>query len=305
MHRPVLLQETIDNLISDPHGIYIDCTLGGGGHLRFLSEKLAPDARLIGLDKDADVLENTRSYLTGLNVTLIKSDFRYIKMVLQDLNIDLVDGVMMDLGVSSFQLDTAIRGFSFHEDAPLDMRMNRRQSLTAKDIVNHFDEGELIAILFQFGEEKYARSIGKAIVDYRHKKSIEGTLELAEIVKTAVPARYRREKHPARKTFQALRIAVNDELGALREALPQAVDVLKPGGRLCIISFHSLEDRIVKQFMQDKSRPCTCPPSFPICVCGQLPQLKVINRKPITASAEECGQNPRARSAKLRVAEKI
>jgi len=305
LHLPVLLQETIENLISDPHGIYVDCTLGGGGHLRYLAEKLASDARVIGFDKDADILKQTRVYLEGLNVTLIQSDFRYLKQALQDLNIELVDGIMMDLGVSSFQLDTAARGFSFHEDALLDMRMNREQLLNARDIVNSFDEGEITDILFKYGEENYARSISKAIVSYRKKKLIESTLELAEIIKGAVPAKYRREKHPARKSFQALRIAVNDELEALREVLPQAMDVLKPGGRLCVISFHSLEDRIVKQFMQEKSKTCICPPGFPICVCGQRPQLKMIKRKPITASVDECENNPRARSARLRVAARI
>ncbi len=305
MHLPVLLQETIENLISNPHGTYIDCTLGGGGHLRYLAERLAADATVIGLDKDADILEQTRIYLEELNVTLIQSDFRYLKQVLQDLEIELVDGIMMDLGVSSFQLDTAARGFSFHEDASLDMRMNREQYLTAQDIVNDFNEAEIADILFAYGEEKYARSISKAIVSYREKKSITSTLELADIIKGAVPAKYRREKHPARKSFQALRIAVNDELGALREVLPQAVDVLKPGGRLCVISFHSLEDRIVKQFIQEKSITCICPPSFPICICGQRPQLQMIKRKPIVASSEECENNPRARSAKLRVAVRI
>lgn len=305
MHRPVLLQETVDNLITDPHGIYVDCTLGGGGHLRYLMENLAADATVIGLDKDADILEQTRGFLAGLNVTLIQSDFKYLKQVLQDLEIDLVDGIMMDLGVSSFQLDTAERGFSFHEDALLDMRMNRDQYLTAHDIVNNFDENEITDILFEYGEEKYARSISKAIVNYRDKKSIETTLELADIIKGAVPAKYRREKHPARKSFQALRIAVNDELGALREVLPQAAEVLRPGGRLCVISFHSLEDRIVKQFIQEQSRTCTCPPGFPICICGQQPTLKMIKRKPIVASVEECEDNPRARSAKLRVATRI
>ena len=305
MHRPVLLQETIDNLISNPHGTYVDCTLGGGGHLRYLAEKLESDAKVIGLDKDADILQQTRKDLQGLNVTLIQSDFKYLKQVLQDLELDLVDGIMMDLGVSSFQLDTAARGFSFHEDAALDMRMNQEQYLTAQDIVNNFDEDEITDILFKYGEEKYARSISRAIVSYRGGKSIEGTLELADIIKGAVPAKYRREKHPARKSFQALRIAVNDELGALREVLPQAVDVLRPGGRLCVISFHSLEDRIVKQYMQEQAKICTCPPSFPICICGQKPPLRIIKRKPIVATAEECENNPRARSAKLRVAERI
>jgi 16S rRNA (cytosine1402-N4)-methyltransferase len=305
LHRPVLLQETIENLINNPHGTYIDCTLGGGGHLRYLAESLASDATVIGLDKDADILEQTGIYLAGLNVTLIQSDFRYLKQVLEDLEIERVDGIMMDLGVSSFQLDTAARGFSFHEDASLDMRMNRGQYLSARDIVNDFDEAEITDILFKYGEEKYARSISKAIVSYRGIKTITNTLELADIIKGAVPAKYRREKHPARKSFQALRIAVNDELEALREVLPQAVDVLKPGGRLCVISFHSLEDRIVKQFIQEKSKTCICPPSFPICICGQTAELKMIKRKPIVAGAEECEINPRARSAKLRVAAKI
>ncbi|MDD4170668.1 MAG: 16S rRNA (cytosine(1402)-N(4))-methyltransferase RsmH [Syntrophomonas sp.] len=305
MHRPVLLHETIENLVTDPHGIYVDCTLGGGGHLRYLAEKLAPDARVIGIDKDPEILRQTRLNIQAPNVTLMQSDFRYLKQVLQELNLELVNGIMMDLGVSSFQLDRAERGFSFHEDALLDMRMNREQVFTARDIVNSFEEDEITAILFKYGEETYARSISRAIVNYRQQKSIENTLELAEIIKGAVPARYRREKHPARKSFQALRIAVNEELEALQEVLPQAVAALKTGGRLCVISFHSLEDRIVKQFIQENSRTCICPPSFPICVCNHKPQLKMIKRKPIIPSAEECETNSRARSAKLRVAARI
>ncbi|MEA4925610.1 MAG: 16S rRNA (cytosine(1402)-N(4))-methyltransferase RsmH [Syntrophomonadaceae bacterium] len=305
MHQPVLLQETIDNLITDLHGVYVDCTIGGGGHLRYLLEHLAPDARVIGLDKDIDILEKTRKALPARNVTLVESDFRYVRQVLQDLEIECIDGIMMDLGVSSFQLDTAARGFSFHEDAPLDMRMNRNQALTAEYIVNNFDEDQMADILFKYGEENYARLISRAIVSYRKKRPIKNTLELADIIKEAVPARYRREKHPARKSFQALRIAVNDELGALREVLPQAVEALKPGGRLCVISFHSLEDRIVKQFMKEKSLTCTCPPSFPVCICGHKPQLRLITRKPIAASTAECEDNFRARSAKLRVAQRL
>ncbi|MFA7077177.1 MAG: 16S rRNA (cytosine(1402)-N(4))-methyltransferase RsmH [Syntrophomonas sp.] len=305
MHRPVLLHETIENLVTDPHGIYVDCTLGGGGHLRYLAEKLAPDARVIGIDKDPEILRQTRLNIQAPNVTLMQSDFRYLKQVLQELDLELVNGIMMDLGVSSFQLDRAERGFSFHEDALLDMRMNREQVFTARDIVNSFEEDEITAILFKYGEETYARSISRAIVNYRQQKSIENTLELAEIIKGAVPARYRREKHPARKSFQALRIAVNEELEALQEVLPQAVAALKTGGRLCVISFHSLEDRIVKQFIQENSRTCICPPSFPICVCNHKPQLKMIKRKPIIPSAEECETNSRARSAKLRVAARI
>lgn len=305
MHLPVLLQETIENLITDPHGIYVDCTLGGGGHLSYLADRLAPDARIIGIDKDAGILQQTRRKIKNLNVTLIHSDFRNLEQVVHDLDLEYVDGVMMDLGVSSFQLDDPERGFSFHEDAQLDMRMNRGQELNARDIINNWTESEISAILFKFGEEKFARSISKAIVQHREIKPIETTLELTEIIKAAVPARYRREKHPARKSFQALRIAVNEEMEALREALPQAVDILKPGGRLCVISFHSLEDRIVKQFIQEKALTCTCPPDFPQCICNQQPQLKIIRRKPIIPSAEECETNPRARSAKLRVAERI
>jgi len=305
LHLPVLLEETVDNLITDPHGIYVDCTLGGGGHLRYLAEHLAEDATVIGLDKDPDVLEQTRRLLSDLKAILIQADFRNLRQVLRDLEIDFVDGIMMDLGVSSFQLDRAERGFSFHQDAPLDMRMNREQFLTARDIVNNFEEDEIRNILYRYGEEAYAGSISRAIVNHRKSKPIESTLELAEIIKGAVPAKYRREKHPARKSFQALRIAVNEELDALREVLPQVIEVLKPGGRLCVISFHSLEDRIVKHFMQEKAQACICPPSFPICVCEHQAQLKMIRRKPILASAEECENNPRARSAKLRVAARI
>jgi 16S rRNA (cytosine1402-N4)-methyltransferase len=305
LHLPVLLEETVDNLITDPHGIYVDCTLGGGGHLRYLADHLAEDATIIGLDKDPDVLGQTRRLLSDLKATLIQADFRNLRQVLRDLEIDFVDGIMMDLGVSSFQLDRAERGFSFHQDAPLDMRMNREQFLTARDIVNNFAEDEIRNILYRYGEEAYAGSISRAIVNYRKSKPIESTLELADIIKGAVPAKYRREKHPARKSFQALRIAVNEELDALREVLPQVIEVLKPGGRLCVISFHSLEDRIVKHFMQEKAQTCICPPSFPICVCEHRAQLKMIQRKPILASAEECENNPRARSAKLRVAARI
>jgi 16S rRNA (cytosine1402-N4)-methyltransferase len=305
LHRPVLLPETVDNLITDPHGIYVDCTLGGGGHLRYLVEQLADDAIVIGMDKDQEILEQTRRQLSDLKVTFVQADFRNLRQVLSGLEIDLVDGIMMDLGVSSFQLDRAERGFSFHQDAPLDMRMNREQFLTAKDIVNSFAEDEIKTILFRYGEEVYAGRISRAIVNYRKSKDIESTVELAEIIKGSVPARYRREKHPARKSFQALRIAVNEELEALREVLPQAVEVLKPGGRLCVISFHSLEDRIVKHFMQEKAQTCICPPTFPVCVCEHQAQLKMIRRKPIVASAEESESNPRARSAKLRVAARV
>ena len=305
MHQPVLLQETIANLVTDRHGTYVDCTVGGGGHLSLLLHHLAPDATVIGLDKDADTLDNTRVRLAGDNLTLVKADFRQLDRVLYDLEIIQVDGIMLDLGVSSFQLDISERGFSFHEDARLDMRMNREQKLTAWDIVNGWTEAEITRIFFAYGEENHARSISKAIVKYRQQQQINTTLELAEIIREAVPARYRREKHPARKSFQALRIAVNEELEALREVLPQAVAALKVGGRLCVISFHSLEDRIVKQFLQDQSRQCTCPPDFPVCICGCRPPLKLVHRKPIIPADAEITANPRARSAKLRVAERI
>jgi len=305
LHQPVLLRETIENLVTDRHGTYVDCTVGGGGHLSLLLDHLAPDATVIGLDKDADTLNNTRVRLTVDNLTLVKADFRQLDKVLYDLEIIQVDGIMFDLGVSSFQLDISERGFSFHEDARLDMRMNREQKLTAWDIVNGWTEADITRILFEYGEENHARSISKAIVKSRQQQQINTTLELAEIIKEAVPARYRREKHPARKSFQALRIAVNEELEALREVLPQAVATLKVGGRLCVISFHSLEDRIVKQFLQDQSRQCTCPPDFPVCICGSRPPLKLVHRKPIIPTDAEIAVNPRARSAKLRVAERI
>jgi 16S rRNA (cytosine1402-N4)-methyltransferase len=267
--------------------------------------KLAPDARAIGIDKDIDILHKTCLSFANKNVEFIESDFRQLNRILEKLNIDLVDGIMMDLGVSSFQLDEAERGFSFHEDAPLDMRMDRTQFLTAKEIANSYSEAEIGEILFKYGEEAYARNIAKAIVNYRKGKEIESTLELVEIIKSAVPARYCRDKHPARTSFQALRIAVNGELEALKTVLPQAVDRLKPGGKLCVISFHSLEDRIVKQFMLDKSRDCICPADFPVCICNHRAQLKLLTRKPIVASEEECNFNPRSRSARLRVACRI
>ena len=305
MHQAVLLAETIDFLLNNLHGTYVDCTLGGGGHLRRLAEHLEKDAHIIGIDKDLDILEETRKTLNFPNVSLLHGDFRRLDDLLEGLHIDKVHGIMMDLGVSSFQLDEAGRGFSFHEDAVLDMRMDREQSLSARDLVNDYSEAELTRILFQYGEEKYARSISRAIINRRKQAPIETTMELVGIIQTSVPASYRREKHPARKTFQALRIEVNGELDALFEVLPQAVARLHPGGRLCVITFHSLEDRIVKKFMQEKARDCICPPGLPICICTHPAELEILRRKPITASAEECEANPRSRSAKLRAARKI
>ncbi|MFY9121442.1 MAG: 16S rRNA (cytosine(1402)-N(4))-methyltransferase RsmH, partial [Syntrophomonadaceae bacterium] len=232
-------------------------------------------------------------------------DFRHLDKVLANYNITTVDGVLLDLGVSSFQLDIEDRGFSFHDDARLDMRMNRHHKLSAWDVVNNYDQADLTRILYQYGEEKYASSIARRIIKARQDRSIDTTLELVELIKSAVPPKYRREKHPARKTFQALRIEVNDELGAVEAVLPQAVDLLRKGGRLCVITFHSLEDRLVKRFMQWEARQCICPPELPICTCDHQARLEIITRKPILPSAEECQSNPRARSAKLRVAGKI
>ncbi|CFX62438.1 Ribosomal RNA small subunit methyltransferase H [Syntrophomonas zehnderi OL-4] len=305
MHQAVLLPQTVDYWLTDPCGTYVDCTLGGGGHLRCLAEKLSDNAQVIALDKDQDILQKTALTLNIPRLTMIHGDFRNLQEIMDNLGIKLVDGILIDLGVSSFQLDIAERGFSFHEDAALDMRMNRQQSLSAWDIVNSYSEADLTRILYQYGEEKYARSISRAIVNYREHSPIDSTLELVSLIQSSVPASYRREKHPARKTFQALRIEVNGELDALIEVLPQTVDLLKPGGRICVISFHSLEDRIVKQFMQDRAKDCICPPGLPVCTCNHRAELKILTRKPVTASTEECEHNPRARSAKLRAASKI
>lgn len=305
MHQPVLLQETIEYLLTDPDGVYVDCTLGGGGHLTRLIELTSNKAQIIAIDRDEATLKETRQKLNLPKITFVHEDFRHLSRILNGLRIDKVHGIMLDLGVSSMQLDTAIRGFSFHEDAPLDMRMDTDQTLSARDIVNKYDEEEIRKILYTFGEEKYARSIARSIAKYRQEKEINTTLELVNIIKSSVPARYSREKHPARRSFQALRIAVNGELDALEEIMPVALDHLVTGGRLCIITFHSLEDRIVKRFMQDKARECICPPGFPVCTCGHQASIKILTRKPLLPGEDECNRNPRARSAKLRVAEKL
>lgn len=305
MHQAVLLEETIDHLMINDKGRYVDCTVGGGGHLRHLMSRLKAGALVIGLDKDSEVLERTGKTLPNDQLLLVQSDFRNLQSVLQEHGIDAVDGIMMDLGVSSFQLDEAERGFSFHEDAALDMRMNREQAFSAMDLVNTWEEESIAGILYRYGEERYSRRIARAIVEARKQRTIETTLQLVEIIRGSVPARYSRETHPARRSFQAIRIAVNGELDALMETLPQAVDVLKPGGRLCIITFHSLEDRIVKQFFQEQARECICPPGMPVCTCNHQARLKLITRKPIVSGTAELENNPRARSAKLRVAERI
>ena len=306
-HVSVLLWECIDGLNIKPDGIYVDGTLGGAGHSSQIAARLTT-GRLIGIDRDQVALTAAGERLAtfGDRVTLIHSNFCEIKQVLADLQIDGVDGILLDLGVSSPQLDDGERGFSYMADAPLDMRMNRNDALTAWHVVNQWPYEELKRILFDYGEERYAPKIAAAICNRREGKPIETTLELVEIIRSAMPAAALREKqHPAKRSFQAIRIAVNDELGSVEKVMRDAVDCLNPGGRLAIITFHSLEDRIVKNGMADAAKGCTCPPNFPVCVCGKKPKVKLISRKPIVSGEEELEMNPRARSAKLRVCEKV
>ncbi|NBD22805.1 16S rRNA (cytosine(1402)-N(4))-methyltransferase RsmH [Paenibacillus glycinis] len=308
-HITVLKEEAVDGLAIKPDGIYVDCTLGGAGHSELIASRLGPGGRLIALDQDDWALDNAKVRLAAYmdRVTLVKSNFRYLAKVLKELNLDGVDGVLFDLGVSSPQLDEGERGFSYNHDAPLDMRMDQDGMLTADDIVNTWEEREISRIITNYGEEKFARSIARKIIAAREKAPIATTGELVEVIKTAIPAAARRTgPHPAKRTFQALRIAVNDELGAEEAGLEQTVDVLNPGGRASVITFHSLEDRICKQLFAKFVGKCTCPPDFPMCVCGGGDgKLKLVTRKPIVPSEAELEQNPRARSAKLRVAEKL
>lgn len=302
-HVSVLLKETVDGAFTDPNGVYADLTTGGGGHSFELAKRL-DGGRLICFDQDKEALEAAGERLKGLPVTLVRSNFCEMKSVLADLGIKELDGIIADLGVSSHQLDTAERGFSFHNDAPLDMRMSG-EGLSARDVVNEYDEGELAKILFDYGEEKFGNRIARGIVTARLTAPIETTGQLAEIIKSSVPAAYRREKNPCRKSFQAIRIEVNHELDVLETALTDGFDVLKKGGRMSVITFHSLEDRIVKNRFKEFCTGCTCPPEFPVCVCGRKPMGRLIDKKPITASPEELERNPRSRSAKLRIIEKI
>ena len=302
-HVSVLLKETVDGAFTDPNGVYADLTTGGGGHSLELAKRL-DGGRLICVDQDKEALEAAGERLKGLPVTLVRSNFCEMKSVLADLGIKELDGIIADLGVSSHQLDTAERGFSFHNDAPLDMRMSG-EGLSARDVVNEYDEGELAKILFDYGEEKFGNRIARGIVNARLTAPIETTGQLAEIIKSSVPAAYRREKNPCRKSFQAIRIEVNHELDVLETALTDGFDVLKVGGRMSVITFHSLEDRIVKNRFKEFCTGCTCPPEFPVCVCGRKPMGRLVDKKPITASPEELERNPRSRSAKLRIIEKI
>ena len=305
-HISVLLEECIEGLNIKPDGIYVDGTLGGAGHSSQIAKRLTT-GRLIGIDRDPVALAAAGERLAPYadRVTLVHSNFCEIAQVLKDLNIDGVDGILLDLGVSSPQLDDSSRGFSYMADAPLDMRMNGEDTLTAYDVVNTWSYEELKRILFDYGEERYAPKIASAICKKREEKPIETTLELVDVIRGAMPAQALREKqHPAKRSFQAIRIAVNDELGSVEKVMKDAIPCLNPGGRLAVITFHSLEDRIVKTSMAGAAKGCTCPPSFPVCVCGKKPQVQVITRKPIVSGDEELERNPRARSAKLRVCEK-
>ena len=304
-HISVLLRESVDMLDIKPDGIYVDGTAGGGGHSAEILSRLSENGRLYSIDRDPDAIETvTKRFEGDKRSVVLHGEFADMKELLQREGVYKVDGVILDLGVSSHQLDTAERGFSFHEDAPLDMRMSQ-QGVTAADLVNTLDFKELCRILSAYGEEKYAPSIVKGILKAREEKPIETTLELAEIVKANVPQKVRRDGHPARKTFQAIRIAVNDEFGQLERGLASAFEMLNVGGRLSIITFHSIEDRIVKQTMASWCMGCTCPKDFPVCVCGNKPKAKLVNRKPIEADNEELENNKRSRSAKLRGCEKL
>ncbi|MBO5852804.1 MAG: 16S rRNA (cytosine(1402)-N(4))-methyltransferase RsmH [Clostridia bacterium] len=302
-HIPVLLNETLEGLNIKPNGIYVDGTAGGAGHSREIAKRLS-GGKLIALDRDPDAVKVASERLSGLPATVVKCNYRDMKTALAELNIASVDGIMLDIGVSSFQLDNGERGFSFHEDAALDMRMSK-EGTTAADFVNNLDVYELTNILRDFGEEKFAFKIASKIVSEREKEPILTTKRLAEIVASSVPAAVRRQGNPSRKTFQALRIAVNDELGALKDGIDAAWSCLSSGGRLAIITFHSLEDRIVKNKFKEFATGCTCPPELPVCICGKKPEGKLVTGKPIVAGAKELEINTRSRSAKLRVIEKL
>ena len=305
-HYSVMLEETIENLNIKPDGIYVDGTLGGGGHAFHVCKNLK-NGHFYGIDQDDAAIKaaSERLAVYGDMVTVIRDNYRNAKAALKELGVEKVDGVVLDLGVSSYQLDTEERGFSYRFDADLDMRMDRRQTLTAKDIVNQYSEMDLFRIIRDYGEDNFAKNIAKHIVKARQIKEIQTTGELNEIIKAAIPAKMRQNGHPSKKTFQAIRIECNRELEVLREALDDLIDLLNPGGRLCIITFHSLEDRIVKTAFKNKENPCTCPPEFPVCVCGKKPEGRVISKKPILPSEEELEVNSRSKSAKLRVFEKI
>ena len=307
-HYSVLLNETIEQLDIKENGIYVDGTLGGGGHANAVLQRLGDGGRLIGIDQDAAAIQAAGERLApfGDKVTVVRSNYSAMPQVLEDLGIHGVDGIVLDLGVSSYQLDTVERGFTYREDTVLDMRMDQRQTKTARDIVNDYTETELFHMIRDYGEDKFARNIAKHIVAAREKKPIETTGELNDIIRAAIPAKVRAKGgHPSKKTYQAIRIELNHELDVLKNTLGQMIDLLNDHGRICVITFHSLEDRIVKNIFNTSEKPCTCPPSFPVCVCGKKSKGKVISRKPILPSEEELTVNSRSMSAKLRVFERI
>ena len=305
-HVSVLLQETVDGLNVKPDGIYVDGTLGGGGHSYEVCTRLGAKGSIIGIDQDAAAIEAASARLKdfGEKVTIVRSNYCDMKSKLHELGIDKVDGIVLDLGVSSYQLDTAERGFSYREDAPLDMRMDTRQKMTARDIVNDYTEADLYRVIRDYGEDKFAKNIAKHIVQARAVKPVETTAELSEIIRASIPMKFQKKSgHPAKRTFQAIRIELNRELDVLRDSLDDMIDLLNPGGRLCIITFHSLEDRIVKSAFRKNENPCTCPPDFPVCVCGKKSKGSIITKKPILPSEEELEYNSRSKSAKLRIFE--
>ena len=302
-HIPVLLEQCLDGLDIKPDGIYFDGTCGGAGHSREIAKRLTT-GRLIGIDRDPDAVAVASERLSGLPAQVVRGNYSEIKQIADDLGICGADGILLDLGVSSYQLDNAERGFSYHNDAPLDMRMSK-EGTSARNIVNEYSKEQLTKILYEYGEEKFAPRIAETIIKRRSEKPVETTTELADIVRDSIPAKFRRDKNPCKKTFQAIRIAVNCEFDHLDRALDEGFELLKPGGRFCIITFHSLEDRIVKQRFAGWCKGCTCPPDFPVCVCGNKPKGKLVCRKPLEASEEELEANPRSRSAKLRIIEKL
>ena len=306
-HRSVLLEETIDGLRIRPDGTYVDGTLGGGGHAYEICRRLSDKGSIVGIDKDEAAIEAAGIRLKdfGEKVTIVRSNYCDMKSVLHDLGIDRVDGIVLDLGVSSYQLDTAERGFSYREDAPLDMRMDRRQQMTARDIVNDYSERDLYRVIRDYGEDKFAKNIAKHIAAARAKRPIETTGELTEIIRESIPMKFQKMSgHPAKRTFQAIRIELNRELEVLKNSLDDMIDLLNPGGRLCIITFHSLEDRIVKSAFRKNEDPCTCPKDFPVCVCGKVSKGSIITRKPILPGEDELRENSRSKSAKLRIFER-